>query len=1014
VSFSQDPRRGPRPVVQRRRRGALAPTLAILGVLVVGMLILAQVWTDVLWYDQLGFLRVYRTEMLTRIGLFVAGGLVMAGGVLASLVFGYRSRPVYAPVSPEQASLDRYRDSIEPLRRLVVIALPIGLGLFAGSAASEQWKTFLLWVNRVPFGTKDPQFHHDVAFFVFTLPWLNFLTGFLTAVVVLSGLSALVTHYLYGGLRLQGGGPRLTSAARIHLGSLAAAFLVLRAVDSWLGRFSLSTQQSKLITGLTYTDANAVLTARGVLAAISLIVAVLFVVAAVFDGWRMLPVYGVALLVITAIVIGQIYPAIVQRFQVTPSAQVLEAPYIKRNIDATRAAFGLSDVTVTKYAAKTTATPGALRNDAASIPGIRLLDPTLVSKTFRQLEQNKQYYNFPDVMSVDRYKIDGQLRDTVIGVRELDLNSAPQGQRNWYNDHIVYTHGFGVVAAYGNQRASDGKPVFFQSGIPSTGALGDYQPRVYFGEQSPDYSIVGAPEGSTQRELDFPDNSPAGQQNNTYDGHGGVKIGSTFNRLLYAIKFREQNILLSDALNADSRIMYDRNPRDRVQKVAPFLTLDGNPYPAVVDGRIVWILDGYTTTDQYPYSALENLDQVTSDSLTQTSTSVTSLQAQQVNYMRNSVKATVDAYDGSVTLYAWDENDPVLKAWRKVFPGVVKPLSSVDGQLMQHLRYPEDLFKVQRDLLSRYHVTDPGAFFSQQDYWQVPKDPTESSAGPQLQPSYYLTLQMPGQTSPSFSLTTTFIPASGATTRDVLTGFLAVNSDAGDAKGERSASYGKLQLLELPRDIVVPGPGQVQNNINSDTTVSQALNLLRQGKSTVDYGNLLTLPMAGGLLYVEPVYVSSSGLGGYPLLQKILVAFGNQIGFSDTLDGALNQVFNGTGTTAGGTGTSPGGGSPGQSGSASAPSSNKGAQADLQQALKDAAQAMKDSDAALKAGNFSAYGEAQGRLKDAINRALTAEAELGKSPTTSVPATATQPATPSGTPTTSGTGSPSPVATATR
>ncbi|HET9656615.1 MAG TPA: UPF0182 family protein [Kineosporiaceae bacterium] len=1008
MSFSQDPRRGPRPVVQRRRRGALAPTLAILGVLVVGMVILAQIWTDVLWFRQLGYVAVYRTEMLTRIGLFVAGGLVMAGAVLASLMFGYRSRPVYAPVSPEQASLDRYRDSIEPLRKLVVIVLPIGLGLFAGSAASQEWKTFLLWVDRVSFGAKDPQFHLDIGFFVFTLPWLNFLTGFFTAVVVLSGLSALVTHYLYGGLRLQGGGPRMTAAARIHLGCLAAAFLLLRALDSWLGRFELSTRQSKLITGLTYTDANAVLTARGVLAAISLIVAILFVVAAVFDGWRMLPVYGVGLLVVTAIVIGQIYPAIVQRFQVTPSAQVLESPYIQRNINATRDAFGLSGVSVTKYAAKTVATPGALRNDAASIPGIRLMDPTLVSQTFRQLEQNKQYYNFPDVLAVDRYDVDGQLRDTVIAVRELSLDQAPAGQRNWYNDHIVYTHGFGVVAAYGNQRTGDGKPVFFQSGIPSTGALGDYQPRVYFGEQSPEYSIVGAPSGSAARELDFPDDkSKIGQQNNTYAGSGGVKIGSTFNRLLYSIKFREQNILLSDAVNGSSRILYDRHPRERVQKVAPFLTLDGNPYPAVVNGRVTWILDGYTTTDQYPYSALEDLDRVTSDSLTQTSTSVSPLQAQQVNYMRNSVKATVDAYDGSVTLYAWDENDPVLKAWRKVFPNLVKPMASIDGKLMQHLRYPEDLFKVQRDLLSRYHVTDPGAFFSQQDYWQVPKDPTDTAAGPQQQPPYYLTLQMPGQNDPSFSLTSTFIPASGASIRDVLTGFLAVDADAGSTTGQRAPGYGQLRLLELPRDSVVPGPGQVQNNFTSDTNVSPLLNQLRiGGKSTVEYGNLLTLPLGGGLLYVEPVYVRSSGEGSYPLLQRVLVAFGAQIGFSDTLDGAINQVFNGTGGTgSGGTGT--GGTGPTPTGTATTPAVS-GAQAALQQALKDAAQAMKDSDTALKAGDFAAYGQAQARLKTSVQAAVDAEAQLGKASTPSPSPSATTPA-PAGSPASTATGSPSPT-----
>ncbi len=965
----------------------------ILGLLIVLTLVFSEIWTDVLWYRQLGYLRVYRTELLTRTALFLIGGLVMAGAVLASLMIAYRSRPVYAPVSQEQASLDRYRDSIEPLRRLVTIGVPVVLGLFAASAASQEWKTFLLWAHRVSFGSKDPQYHLDAGFYVFTLPWLDFLVGFLTAVVFLSGLAGIVTHYLYGGLRLQGGGPRMTPEARIHLGLLAAGFLVLRALDSWFGLYSLTAKQSDLITGLTYTDARAVVTARGVLAVISVIVALLFVVAAFTDGTRLLPLYGVGLLVISAIVIGQIYPAIVQRFQVAPSAQQLEAPYIARNITATRQAFGLTGISVTKYAAKTEATPGALRNDAATIPGIRLMDPSLLSPTFRQLEQNKQYYAFADSLDVDRYDLNGQIRDSVIAVRELNLDDAPPSQRNWYNDHVVYTHGFGVVAAYGNTATSDGKPVFFQEGIPSTGALGSYQPRVYFGEQSPEYSIVGAPQSATKRELDFPDDQNAsGQQNTTYTGKGGVSIGSRFNRLLYAIKFRQQNILLSDAVNKDSRIMYDRSPRLRVQKVAPFLTLDGDPYPAVVDGRIVWIVDGYTTTSRYPYSSVENLEQVTSDSLTEQSASVASLQAQPVNYMRNSVKATVDAYDGSVTLYAWDGQDPVLRAWEKVFPTVVKPLSAMSGQLMAHMRYPEDLFKVQRDLVSRYHVTDPGAFFGQQDFWRVPPDPTESTSTTQTQPPYYLTLQMPGQSAPSFSLTSTFIPTSAGLARNVLTGFLAVDSNAGSSPGVRSPEYGKLRLLELPRDLVVNGPGQVQNGFNADPTVSQALNLLRQGKSTVKYGNLLTLPMGGGLLYVEPVYVQSSGSGSYPLLQRVLVAFGDQIGFASTLDGAINQVFNGTGTGGTGTGGTGTGGTGTPSPSSSSPSSgpsasaSASAQAALQQALKAASQAMKDADAALKAGDFTAYGEAQNRLRDAITQALAAEAKLGTAATPTPPA----------------------------
>jgi uncharacterized protein len=673
----------------------------------------------------------------------------------------------------------------------------------------------------------------------------------------------------------------------------------------------------------------------------------------------------------------------VQRFQVTPSAQQLEAPYIQRNITATRDAYGISGLEVTRYAARTHATPDALRNDAATIPGIRLIDPALISPTFRQLEQNKPYYYFADSLDVDRYDIDGKTRDTVIAVRELNLDDAPDSQRNWYNDHVVYTHGFGVVAAYGNTRTGDGKPVFFQSGIPSTGALGGFEPRVYYGEQSPAYSIVGGPEGATTRELDFPDDkSPNGQQNTTYAGDGGVSIGSTFTQLLYAIKFREQNIILSDAVNNKSQIMYDRSPRDRVQKVAPWLTLDGDPYPAVINGRVTWILDGYTTTDKYPYSTIENLNTVTSDSLTERTTSVTSLRSQQVNYIRNSVKATVDAYDGSVTLYAWDEADPVLRAWRKAFPGVVKPMSEISGELMSHVRYPEDMFKVQRDLLSRYHVTDAAAFFGQQDFWRVPADPTESTQAVQQQPPYYLTLQMPGQDSASFSLTSTFIPTSGNNTRNVLTGFFAVDADAGTTAGKRAPGYGQLRLLELPRDAVVPGPGQVQNNFNADPTVSQALNLLRQGKSTVEYGNLLTLPMGGGLLYVEPVYVRGAGDSSYPLLQRVLVAFGDQIGFSDTLDGAINQVFGSTGGTGGGDdggGDTGGGGStptPSPSGDTGDSSAVQAAQAELQKALQDASAAMKESDEALKAGDFTAYGQAQEKLKAALDRALVAEAKL--------------------------------------
>jgi uncharacterized protein len=979
--------------------------LAVLAVLVVGAFLLASVWTDVLWYDQLHFLSVYRTEMLTKIGLFVAGALIMGGVVLACLVLAYRSRPVYAPASSEAGSLDRYRETLEPLRRLVGVAIPAGLALFAGSDASGQWQTFLLWWNAVPFHQTDAQFHLDIGFFVFTLPWLQFLCSFFTAVVFLSGLAAVVTHYLYGGLRLQGTGPRMTSTARIQLASLAAAFLVLRAADYWLSRYDLTAKDDPLLTGLKYTDAHAVLTAKGVLSGIALIIAVLFIVAALVERWRPLPIYGVALLVVSAILLNGIYPAIVQRFQVRPSEQTLEAPYILRNIQATKTAFGLDNVQVTNdYAGGNTpqATPDALRNAAASIPGIRLLDPELVASTFRAQQSLKGYYTLPGIMDVDRYTINGQEHDTVIGVRELNLDGLQPGQRGWNIDHIVYTHGYGVVAAYGNVRTADGQPSYFQQDIPSQGLLSPYEGRIYFGENSPDYSIVGAPAGTAPRELDYPADNADNMAKTTYSGGGGVSIGSTFNRLLYALKFKDQNIMLSNAVNSQSRILYDRSPRDRVQKVAPYLTMDGDPYPAVVDRgdgkgrRVVWILDGYTTSSRYPYSRLLDLNQVTSDSLTSpTDTAVNSnvlaLQSQEVNYMRNSVKAVVDAYDGSVTLYAWDNTDPVLQAWQKAFPSTLKPLSDISGDLMAHMRYPEDLFKVQRQLEARYHVDQSDSYYNNDDNWAVPTDPTQSTSN--LQPPYYLSLQMPGTDQPRFSLTTVYVPQGSSGSR-VMSGFLAVDSDAGNQAGVKRPGYGQLRLLKLAKDTSTPAPAQMQNKF-ADPSVNATLNILRQGGSTVDYGNMLTLPLGGGLLYVQPVYVKANLTTATPLLKKVLVGFGTKIGFCDTLDQALGEVFGtgsspacaatNTGTTTPSTPTPSSTPSTTTSPPASSPTATSSgaaaAQAELTAALADAQAALTASDDALKAGNFQAYGVAQARLKADVARAVAAQQQLAAAST---------------------------------
>lgn len=989
----------PRPAsVGTRRRGALGPTIGVLVVAGILLMILAQVWTEVLWFDTLGYVEVLRTEWITRGVLFALGFVIMAVAVWAALQVGYRTRPVYAPSTPEQASLDQYREMIEPLRRLVMIAAPAVLGFFAGAAASAQWDDVLLFLNGGQFGVTDPEYGIDLSFFMFTLPVLRFGVSFLMAVAVIAGIAGVATQYLYGGLRLGGTTERTTPAARIQLGVTAAVIMLLIAANYWLDRYSLLSKAGELIQGASYADVNAVLPSKAILTGVAVLVAALFVVAAVRGNWR-LPATGVGLMVVSAILIGGIYPAVVQRFQVNPNAVELEAEYIQRNIDATRAAFGLEDVQVEPYNATLEAEAGALRQDAETTASIRLLDPAVVSNSFRQLQQNKQYYNFPDTLSVDRYQIEGESRDTVIAVRELNLNGLGQGQRSWVNDHTVYTHGFGVVAAYGNTTAPDGRPAFYQGGIPSTGSLGDYEPRIYFGQNTPDYSIVGAPEGEEPWELDYPDDSAQGQVNTTFptdEIDAGPSIGNLWNKILFSLKFGSEQIMFSDRVTAESQILFDRDPRDRVAKVAPYLTLDTRVYPAVVGEKVLWIVDGYTTGDMYPYAASRPLDDVTADALTGTSDTIAALAPQRVSYLRNSVKATVDAYTGEVTLYEWDDQDPVLDAWQDVFPESIEPMSEISGDLMSHLRYPEDLFKVQRNLLATYHVDTAVEYYSGQDFWANPQDPVTDS---QTQPPYYLTLRMPDQEEPTFSLTSSFILANNAqqNARNVLTGFLAVDAEPGDQDGQRREGYGTLRLLELPKNTTVPGPGQVQNNFDASPEVSQNLNLLRQGNSTVVSGNLLTLPVGGGLLYVQPVYVQSTQGTRFPLLQRVLVSFGDQIGFAETLEEALDQVFGGDAgvdgaepgedaeevpdaPVEGDPGTEPAEPEPTQEPSpeptATDPPESGDARARLDEALRDAQSAIADSQAALADGDFAAYGEAQDRLQDALERAIAAEAEL--------------------------------------
>ncbi|MEY4972935.1 MAG: hypothetical protein RL399_892, partial [Actinomycetota bacterium] len=731
---------------------------------------------------------------------------------------------------------------------------------------------------------------------------------------------------------------------------LLGLIVLMKAVAYWFDRYALALKENKLITGATYTDINATLPAKAILSGIAVVCALLFFANIIRRSW-LLPAAGTALMVVSSVLIAGIYPSAIQQFQVKPSESSKEAPYIQRNIDATRVAYGLTEVEVQEYNATVSPNAGQLAGDAATISNIRLMDPNVLSATFRQLQQIKPYYGFTETLDIDRYTVNGVTRDAVVAVRELNIDGNPS--RNWINDHLVYTHGFGFVAAYGNTVDPDGKPNFIVGDLPPTKGLGDFEPRIYFGENSPEYSIIGGSKDNEPVEFDYPDDSsPSGQKNVTYSGTGGVPVGGLLNKLLFAIKYGEQRILLSSLINKDSKILFERNPRDRVAKVAPWLTLDGDPYPAVVDGKITWIIDGYTTSSGYPYAQGTSLSSATQDALTANSNSITAQQNQKVSYIRNSVKATVDAYNGTVTLYQWDEKDPVLKSWMKAFPGTVKPKSAISKNLTEHLRYPEDLFRVQRDILSSYHVKDAASFYGGQDFWRVPSDPSTFGGNAGVQPPYYLTLKLPNQKEPAFSLTTPFVPRG---VRENLTAFAVVNSKPGP-------DFGKITVLQLPRSTAISGPSQIASNFEAKPEVANTLSLLRQGGSDVVLGNLLTLPVGGGLLYVQPVYVrATSNAAAYPLLQKVLVSFGDQIGFDSSLKGALDQVFGGN------SGTSTATGSP--TPNATDNSSN------LASALASAKQAMADAQTALSKGDWVAYGRAQDRLKSAIAAAIAAQSK---------------------------------------
>ncbi|SNR29970.1 hypothetical protein SAMN06264365_101778 [Actinoplanes regularis] len=959
-------RNSPLPRMSRRGRvtvGVLVGVFILFTLLGWGI----DAYTDYLWYSEVHFTEVFSGVLVTKLLLFLAVGAVMALFVGANLYLAYRLRPLLRPHSAEQATLERYRMVLAPRLGTWITVVSLIIGFFAGLSAQGRWSDWILFRNGGSFGTTDPQFDVDIGFYIFDYPLLRYALGIGFTAVVLSVLGALAVHYIFGGVRLQGVGDRMTTAARAHLTTLVAIFVLLKAVAYVLDRRALLLEQhvSPGLYGAGYTDVNALLPAKEILAYISIVVAVAIIVFSnVVMRNLVWPGVSLALLAISAVAIGGIYPLAVQNFQVKPSLFDKEKPYIERSIKATRAAFGLSDTKVGEYT-PTSGNPPANLPEDTSAQNVRIIDPQLVSQAFTQSQQSRGFYDFGEKLDVDRYPVDGKTQDYVVGAREINDDKLSAQQRNWLNRHTVYTHGYGLVAAPANEVCPGTGLPYFVSGFlgKSTTAgtcaksqpeLEADQPRIYFGEQSSEYAIVGQTDPNKNVEFDRPqEQNTDASVNYTYEGKGGVPIGSFMRRLVFAIENTESNFLLSDAVNEDSRLMYIREPRERVEKVAPFLTVDGDPYPAVVGGRIVWILDGYTTAQTYPYSQKINLATETRDELTGTGSFA--LARDDVNYMRNSVKATVDAYDGTVKLYEFDAKDPVLKAWNKAFGGdLVVPRAQIPAELAAHFRYPADMFKVQRNLLTKFHVTNPQTFFNGDDFWQVPNAPDAPQSGVK-QPPFYLNVKLPGQGGTTFQLTSGVTPANRENMAALISGSYDSQNDP------------RLEVLELPDQTVVPGPIQVHRLMVNNARISQDLTLLsRNGQATVLYGNLISLPLEKDILYVEPVYVKSTQANAPPLLQKVLMSYGDgsKVVLEDNLTKGLKALADlgktTGGTNPGNTGTSPPATQP------TTPSTPL--PGNLAQAAADVDRAIENLRTAQKAGDFAAQGQALKELDEAMTR----------------------------------------------
>jgi uncharacterized protein len=851
---------------------------------------LARFFLNLLWFREVGKTQVFWGVLGTEAALGLVTGLGTAVIVGVNLWLGERLS-VAAGLRPvEEPGVDSLRGTLVRFLRWLRLGVVGVLGLLVGLHGAGQWRTYVLWRNQVPFGDTDAQFGRDIGFYVFSLPLRRAVFGWLLFTLLVTTLLVVAEHWLLGGIQPAAKGNRVAPHVHAHLSLLLGCIVLVKAWGYRLDQFSLVFSPRGVVTGASYTDVHAQLPALRLLMVVAPVCALLFFLNLRSRDFT-LPVVGMGLLVLSSVLIGGLVPAFVQRFQVTPQELQREEPYIQRNINATRKAFALQGVQTTEFPARDDLTLAQVRANTATVANIRLWEADVLKTAIQNLQAIGQYYEFSDV-DVDRYRIDRALRQVMISAREVDPRNLDASAQTWLNLHLAYTHGFGVVAAQVNRAETSGRPDLVVSGFDQRqAAIPVGQPRIYFGEPPPDtpgYVVVD----SRQPEVDSPTVSGQGQTSFRYDGHGGVRLSSPLRRLAAALHFRDLNLLISSNLNGRSRILFNRDIRDRTEKAAPFLQWDADPYVAVVDGRIVFIRDGYTTTDNYPYSQRIRLDVAArrSDPEDQGVHG-------EANYIRNSVKAVVDAYDGTTTLYAFDETDPLLRAWRRAFPKLFAPRSAMPTDLQAHLRYPEDLFSIQTDRYASYHIGAARDFYSKQDFWALPEDRSGqlthdqgplvvAGPKPRMRP-YYLLTKLPGERDEQFVLVMPFTPNN----KQNMVAYMAARSDPTD--------YGRITLFSLPRARTVFGPTQIHAQILADPEVAKELTLFNQQGSTVILGNLLTVPIEHSLLYVQPIFVQASQ-GAIPELRRVPVFFNNQLGYTANLTDSINQVLSQTTTPAGG------------------------------------------------------------------------------------------------------------------